>query len=290
MTTSSAESPKVFISYTHDSSEHVDRVLELANRLRAGGVDCHLDQYETSPPEGWPRWTIRQIENADYVLAVFTEVSQRRFKGEEEAGKGLGAQWEGAIITQELYEAAGNNEKFIPVLFAPEDSKYVPQVLRGVQSYDPSTERGYEELHRRLTNQPRVTKPELGPIQPLPTRERKQFFLANNWNIPYTPNPFFTGRGDVLTQLHEALDTKGTAAVSGMPGVGKTQPAAEYAHRHRSEYKLILWARAETRETLISDYVNIAGILQLPEVKAPEQNLAVGAVKRWFDANPDWLL
>src|SRR5919112_251698 len=129
MTTSSGESPTVFISYTHDSPEHMDRVLDLANRLRAEGVDCHLDQYETSPPEGWPRWTNRQLEAADYVLVVCTETYQRRFDGKEETGKGLGAQWEGAIITQELYDAAGNNNKFIPVLLSPEDSHNLPQVL-----------------------------------------------------------------------------------------------------------------------------------------------------------------
>jgi tetratricopeptide (TPR) repeat protein len=297
MTTSSAESPKIFISYTHDSPEHVDRVLSLADRLLQNGVDAHLDQYETSPPEGWPRWMNRQIEEADYVLVVCTEVYQRRFKGAEEAGKGLGAQWEGAIITQELYDAAANNKKFIPVLFASEDSNKIPRILRGAQYYDLSSEEGYTELYRRLTNQPRVSKPELGTLVPLPTRERKQFFFDtgqkqsfNSWNIPYTPNQFFTGREDVLRQLHEALETKGTAAVSGMPGMGKTQTAVEYAHRHRSDYRLILWARADTRETLISDFVNIAGTLQLPEVRAQEQNLAVGAVRRWFDANPDWLL
>lgn len=287
--TSSSESPKVFISYTHDSPEHVDSVLALANRLRGEGIDAHIDQYETSPPEGWPRWTVKQIEAADYVLCVFTEIYQRRFRGEEEAGKGLGAQWEGAIITQELYEGAGNNKKFIPVVLSTEDSNHIPQILRGVQSYDLSSEEKYEELYRRLTNQPLVTKPELGRLVPLPTRERKQFFF-NTWNTPHAPNPFFTGREDVLRQLQEALETKGVAAVSGMPGVGKTQTAVEYAHRHRSEYKLILWARAETRETLISDYVSIAGTLQLLEARAQEQNLAVGAVKRWFDANPDWLL
>ncbi len=52
MMTPETESPKVFISYTHDSSEHMDRVLTLADRLRAEGVDCRLDHYETSPPEG----------------------------------------------------------------------------------------------------------------------------------------------------------------------------------------------------------------------------------------------
>ena len=289
MTTPSGEPPKVFISYSHDTPEHVDRVLALANRLRDGGVGCDLDQYAPWPAEGWPRWTGRQIEGADYVLVVGTEVYQRRFKGEEAPGKGLGAQWEGAIITQELYEAAGDNSKFIPVLFSPEDSKNIPHVLRGVQSYDLSSEGGYEDLYRRLTNQPRVTKPELGKLVALPTRERKQFFF-NTWSIPYTPTPFFTGREDVLGRIREMLRTKDTVAVSGMPGVGKTQTAVEYAHRHRSEYRLILWARAGTHETFISDFVGIAGTLQLPEVRAQEQSLAVGAVRRWFDANPDWLL
>ncbi len=90
MTDSETESPKVFISYTHDSPEHIDRVLHLADRLRAEGVDCRLDQYETSPSEGWPRWMDRQIEWAVYVLVICTETYQRRFKGIEEPGKGLG--------------------------------------------------------------------------------------------------------------------------------------------------------------------------------------------------------
>jgi hypothetical protein len=40
--------PTVFISYSHDSPEHVDRVLALADRLVHDGIDCILDQYETS--------------------------------------------------------------------------------------------------------------------------------------------------------------------------------------------------------------------------------------------------
>ena len=39
------EPPKVFISYSHDSTEHAERVLELSNRLRRDGVDCMIDQY-----------------------------------------------------------------------------------------------------------------------------------------------------------------------------------------------------------------------------------------------------
>jgi SEFIR domain len=36
---------EVFISRRHDSPEHEERVLDLANYLRAGGIDCAIDQY-----------------------------------------------------------------------------------------------------------------------------------------------------------------------------------------------------------------------------------------------------
>jgi hypothetical protein len=34
--------PIVFISYSHDTPEHVERVLSLANQLRRDGVECRL--------------------------------------------------------------------------------------------------------------------------------------------------------------------------------------------------------------------------------------------------------
>src|SRR3982750_1012279 len=65
--------PKVLISYTHDSSVHKARVLGLSERLRSEGVDCEIDQYHLSPPEGWPRWMMNELQNADFVLVVCTE-------------------------------------------------------------------------------------------------------------------------------------------------------------------------------------------------------------------------
>jgi hypothetical protein len=43
---------RTLISYSHDSAAHKQRVLDLADRLHGDGVDCHLDRYEDSPPEG----------------------------------------------------------------------------------------------------------------------------------------------------------------------------------------------------------------------------------------------
>jgi hypothetical protein len=42
----------VFISCNHDTLEHTQRVLQLANALRGQGVDVELDQYLVRPPLG----------------------------------------------------------------------------------------------------------------------------------------------------------------------------------------------------------------------------------------------
>src|SRR5450755_3721350 len=96
--------PRVFVSYTHDSPAHLNRVLALSNRLREEGVDCRIDQYERSPAEGWPQWCDRQVEHSTFVLVVCTETYLRRFKREEMPQTGLGVTWEGHIIAQELYD------------------------------------------------------------------------------------------------------------------------------------------------------------------------------------------
>ena len=96
---------RAFISYSHDSEEHKDRVWDLCERLRHDGIDCRIDQHEFSPPEGWPRWCRNQVQESQFVLVVCTESYERRYEGEEETGTGLGTKWEGFVITQGLYEA-----------------------------------------------------------------------------------------------------------------------------------------------------------------------------------------
>jgi SEFIR domain len=86
--TAGAPPPRVFISYSHDSDQHRDRVLDLADRLRADGIDAIIDQYVQSPSEGWPGWCRAQIEQAEFVLMVCTQVYLRRVDHKEPAGRG----------------------------------------------------------------------------------------------------------------------------------------------------------------------------------------------------------
>ncbi|HXL35926.1 MAG TPA: toll/interleukin-1 receptor domain-containing protein, partial [Ktedonobacteraceae bacterium] len=109
MTSESTPPPTVFISYSHDSPEHADRVLALSDRLRADGIDCILDQYEDSPPEGFPRWMDRQIHAADFVLMICTPAYHRRVMGEEKPGIGHGVTWESTLIYQYIYNEGTKN-------------------------------------------------------------------------------------------------------------------------------------------------------------------------------------
>ena len=292
-----ANPSKVFISYSHDSQEHKDRVLALSNRLREGGIDCQIDQYEESPAKGWPQWCADQVEESQFVLVACTETYLRRFKGREETAKGPGGTWEGHIITQELYNAQGKNDKFVPVIFSEQDGAHIPVTLQGATRYDLGAIDGYEALYRRLTAQPKIKVPPVGGVTAMPARDelpslprlgRKQDFLP--WNVPHARNPFFTGREKVLEDLHKALKALGAAALSGLGGIGKTQTAVEYAYRYRRQYESVFWAKAESHDTLISDLVSIATLLNLPESTAKEQEVAVGAVKRRLETNTGWLL
>jgi len=186
--------PKVFISYSHDSQEHKERVLALAGRLREDGIDSNIDQYEDSPPEGWQRWMLNQVEAADYALVVCTQQYDRRFRGQEETGKGKGVTWEGGVIIQELYDAQGKNSKFIPVTFTPEDAESIPSPLLSATFYRLDTADGYELLYRRLTSQPRTRKPILRKLRTLPPQERKQLFQEESQSPASESSPEFQAR------------------------------------------------------------------------------------------------
>jgi DNA polymerase III delta prime subunit len=159
--------PTLFISYSHDSRDHEDRVLALADRLRQDGVDALVDQYNTAPPEGWPLWTDREIQKADFVALVCTENYLRRVEGRENLGKGRGVLWEGRLIYNHLYTADSDVQRFIPIVFEDGARSFIPWPLRGLAYYHVSAGEGYENFFRHVTGQPRHEKPELGKLRAL---------------------------------------------------------------------------------------------------------------------------
>jgi tetratricopeptide (TPR) repeat protein len=95
-------------------------------------------------------------------------------------------------------------------------------------------------------------------------------------NIP-PRNLNFTGRDDLLSQLERSLDIdQATAVVAthGLGGVGKTQLAMEYAHRHQADYDLIWWVPAETSLLVATSLAALASRLGLANDASQEDQVA----------------
>jgi tetratricopeptide (TPR) repeat protein len=294
----------VFISYSHDSDAHRDQVLALAERLRLDGLEARCDQYVKGTPEQtWPRWMMDQIDEAAFVLVVCTETYYRRFRGQDKPGRGKGADWEGALITQEIYDDKSRNMKFVPVMLAAGQEGFIPEPLGGRTYYELTSGDQYQALYSFLIGQAGVEPSPLGSVKPVPKRKVAplQFGPAI---APATPiptmigvphrNPFFTGREELLSRLHQQLQKEGRsalaqAAIYGLGGIGKTQTAIEYAHRFGEHYRFVLWVVAEEEAAIRAAYASMARDLGLVSAET-DQEAAVQAMKGWLSREDGWLM
>jgi len=146
--------------------------LELADRLRLGGVDSRIDQYEPHPAQGWPRWMEEQFGKADRIIVLPSKTYNERY--EQSSGIGSGARFEAAILRSLLVKNGVSFEKIAIALFDKADETYIPDLLHGCPRYFVSSDSGYENLYRWLTNQPEVAAPELGSIKKLPSRQKRK--------------------------------------------------------------------------------------------------------------------
>jgi tetratricopeptide (TPR) repeat protein/transcriptional regulator with XRE-family HTH domain len=116
-------------------------------------------------------------------------------------------------------------------------------------------------------------------------------------NLPFPPNPFFTGRESELAHLGTLFEQSARIAitqpisVSGLGGIGKTQLALEYAHRcYPSVYRSVLWVNAADKASLEASYLSLAHLLKLPEEQEREIDRTVQAVDIWLEQHTHWLL
>lgn len=143
---------------------------------------------------------------------------------------------------------------------------------------------------------------ELSRLLHLDAAETDRFLEASftapspHWGIPFARNQCFTGREEILEELHthlyadQATALIRSCALSGLGGVGKTQIALEYVYRYAFEYDALFWIEAETPEQIMSSMLRIAEVLQLPECAQADQQRVATAVQRWLTSQSRWLL
>jgi TIR domain len=173
--------PKVFISYSHDSSWHKAWVLKLAGDLRAKGVDVVLDRWDLVPGQDVSLFMQRGISQADRVIMVCSSVYVEKAEG----GVG-GVGFERLIVTAEVIRSI-DTIKFIPILRESGGSGKIPSFL-GPRLYinfdlDEDYEDRLDELTRVMHGAPATIKPPLGPNPFSGIAERKLSFPCENQSL-----------------------------------------------------------------------------------------------------------
>lgn len=154
---------KVFISYSWDSEEHKNWVLNLANRLSSDGVYVILDQYDLFAGKNMTQFMERAVDEADKVLNILTK--NYKTKADNRTG---GVGYEYSMVTQELFSTQATNIKFIPIRREGTYSESAPKFLGVLVSHDMTNdttyEKSYSELLKLIFNQPIVVRPALGKV------------------------------------------------------------------------------------------------------------------------------
>lgn len=153
-------SPKVFVSYSHDGPAHKQWVLELAIRLRQGGVDAILDQWDLKLGEDISRFMESGIQDCERVVVVLSN------QYVEKANEGVGGVgYERQIVTAQLIQDLGTT-KFIPIIRG-NPSRQIPGFL-GYRAYLDFTDDVNYDLHldvllREIHQVPPSSRPPVGP-------------------------------------------------------------------------------------------------------------------------------
>jgi hypothetical protein len=191
--------PKVFISYSHQNTDYENKILKFSNKLRSEGIDANIDLYEEAPSEGWPRWMENQISSSDYVLVVCCQSYYNKCYLDE---KGKGVSWEANIVYQRIYDAASQNNKFIPIFFNIEDEQYILTPLKPFTFYNVGTKEGFDRLCWRLRGVAKTQKPPLGKLRSLPEKERKTMFFSSPIDLRQWDEASWKGMIYLFTPAH----------------------------------------------------------------------------------------
>ena len=277
-----AKSVEVFYSYAHEDEEMRNKLEKRLDSLRRQGLISQWHDRQIPAGAEWASTIDTHLDTASVILLLIspdfmastycTDIEMKR-----------------ALERHQAKEAC-----VIPIILRP--TKWHDAPFAKLQALPPNgkpitTWNNQDEAFFDITRGIRRAI----EVWTTPTSSI-QIASEQIWSIPYQRNPFFTGQEVILSSLREMLEQNLIAAltqpqaISGLGGIGKTQIAVEYAYRHRDEYRAVLWARTNSRESLVQDFVVIATLLHLPEKDEQDQNITVEAVIRWLDTHDQWLL
>ncbi|KAH8734057.1 hypothetical protein BGZ61DRAFT_504150 [Ilyonectria robusta] len=134
-----------------------------------------------------------------------------------------------------------------------------------------------------------------------PDIQEQQMILPVKYIVPYTSNPDFVGRAEILNKLKDRFgDTQQTGATSqarvslyGLGGVGKTQIALAHVFwlQETCPQTSVFWVHASTTERFRQAYGSIAKECHIPGHNDPKADVLM-LVKSWLEKknHGKWLM
>jgi tetratricopeptide (TPR) repeat protein len=275
---------KVFYSYAHEDESYLKRLHTHLTMLRRAGLISAWYDRQIGPGTDWAQTIDTHLEQATIILLLVSpdflasdycyDIEMQRALQRHNAD-------DAQVIPIILRPCDWSHAPFTSLQCLPRDGKAVTLWDNQDQAWDDVT----TGIRQAIENHPT-----------LPASTTPHSTLPPIWNIPHQRNPVFTGREKILQQIADTFQQgqitalSQTQAISGLGGIGKTQTVIEYAYQHHQDYEAVLWTLADTRESLISGYVAIAGLLKLPEKNEKDQTITLKAVLRWLTTHSKWLL
>ncbi len=251
----------------------------------------------TSADRAWADWIAGELEDAGYETVHQSWDFRPGANFVSEMKKA--AEWRKTIavyspnyfnsgFSEDEWTAAFADRSLIPARVRPCE---IPALLRPVVYVDLLNLDADSSARAALLDGVRDGEHPRGrqPFPPAAAKQRPRFpgELPDVWEVPLPRNRNFTGRDDLLNNLHAALGSGRAAAltqaIAGLGGVGKTQLALEYCYRYPGEYDAVWWMRAEEPATLAADYARLASRLNLPERNLASQPEVIAAVRAWLE-------
>lgn len=137
--------PKVFISYAwEEGKDYTDWVKNLASKLRADGVDCSVDMWDTKPGIDLTQFMEDSLSKANYIICIVSTLYSQ--KCNEAAPSGV--YYEKRLLANDFLKC-GNQGKIIPIVYN-NPTKDIPRFLASCMYIDFRDEANYDENYSRL--------------------------------------------------------------------------------------------------------------------------------------------
>ena len=180
-------SPRVFISYSHDSEDHKNWVINLATRLRNDGVEAILDYWHIRAGDDLTAFMEDEPEKADFIIVVCSKDYNKKIQ----ARKG-GSAYEKSIIASEQIRDM-SEDKIIPIIRNNTGSgKLLPRYLNSKLALDfrgdSKFESEYNELLVKIYDQNKAPHVGSNPFE----QQTKEIVEESNINKSFklTPEEF----------------------------------------------------------------------------------------------------